>query len=127
MDKTDKPSAQERKIMSRYFIDWLVHDVMNGVDEDDLLHVPTDPKTGKPVAGVVFHKGRKLEKEQVVKLYQEAQIMIESQLWKQIIAEMKHHSNELMRRAKTEDDLYMAKTLLYTTDLLQKTVIKFMV
>lgn len=121
------PEPEERRVMSRYFVDWLIHDVMNGVDEDDLLKVSVDQKTGKPIPGAIFHKGRQLNKEEVTKLYQEAQTITESQLWKQLQSEMKFHAQNLMHKAKTEDDMYVAKTLLYTITVMNKVVMKFMV
>lgn len=121
-----QPTPTEKKILSRYFIDFLIHDVMNGVDHEDILRVPITPE-GKTVPNIIYYKGRKLDRDDVLEIYNDAILIKDSRLWKYMMNEMNSIAIGLMRKAKTEDDMYVAKLLMFWTDEAEKLISKFVV
>lgn len=126
IEKLPQASGEERKVLSRYFINFLIHDVMNGIDHEDILRVPMSTQ-GKAIPNVIYCKGERLPAEHVVKIYEEATEISKSKLWSYLMKDMHYHSTELLKKAKTEDDMYVAKLMLLWTKEVQRALNKFIV
>lgn len=125
MDNTGA-TPHERRVMQRYFIREFAKEVLDLLDHEDILQVPVNPNTGKRRADIVYLKGKKLEGDDVRQIFSEANQLSEMRIWKYLHADIKFKAIRLMNKAQNEDDLFLAKTMLWWCEEAEKSLKKFM-
>ena len=98
----------ETKIESqKRFINFLVKDLFNTIDENDIL-------TEKP-GGKVIYQGVEMSGEMISQLRHDAQTFGESVLWEVLNKEIKYLANlRMFEIGKTDEDLLAGKCILWT-------------
>lgn len=110
----------EKHTLQKHLVNFLVHDVFNGVDENDILQV-IGPN-------VWLHKGHRLTDGQVKALREEARTFKETGLWKILSAELLWLGQQACgAKSKTESDLIAGKNLMYTVEVINKRLDKMIV
>lgn len=94
-------------------LNFLVHDIFNGITEKDVLRV-----SGKNVimAGKVL--GGTVRKE----LADGAVTLQQMFVWQAVLTDMKALAMTKLREAKTEEDLYFAKAVLWSLDVIEQKI-----
>lgn len=86
-------------------INFLVRNLLKSITVDDLFHQKD---------GHWFIGRRRLSKEDLMALQEEAESLLESEIWKVLTREMRFQSNLTMfEKAKTDSDMLFGKAMLY--------------
>src|SRR3990167_9126441 len=105
----------EQLILQRKLARFLVDEVFNTVDENDLLI--------RTAEGVTY-KGKTLSIGQVKVLRDEAVKLLKTNLFEVLIGELLFHAKRKHNEATTELDLIASKNLAYLVDMLKSKVKK---
>jgi len=98
--------------LQKRLINILAKNLFNTVTEDDILKVRQ---------GGVYLRGRKLDKDTLAALQEDAEKYSESTLWKIISNEVKQVSNlRMYEKGTTSDDILAGKIALYVLEVIEK-------
>ena len=102
----------EKQVLQRNLIDFIIHDVFNGITYDEILKIKSKD--------VWECKGRTLEKGEVASLKQEAQVLREMKIWKDYLrADLMWNAQRiLVNKSKVEEDLLFGKVMLYVVSVI---------
>lgn len=96
-----------KRYFQRRFVNWLVHDLFNAIDERDILVV--DAKKG------ILYKGGRLKGEEIETLIRGAETLSDMLVWKMLRDEVKYQANQRMYfKSNTTDDILFGKAALWT-------------
>lgn len=96
------------------FINFLVHDLFNGVSTDDVLKV-TGPN--------IISRGKILSSGDKMELINGAKAIRSLVVWRVLLDEMKEIAGKrIYESSKTIEDITFAKAMLYALDVLEKKV-----
>ena len=101
-----------KKYLQKLFIKYLVHNLYNSIDVDDILQFTK--KNG------IMYRGVELTKEEVEALKEEATRFQKSVLWKLIHRQLKWTANErMLLHAKNDEDLFFGRAMIYNIQLIE--------
>ena len=118
------PTTKNR--LQRRLANWIVKDLFNGIDEDDILFINevVDISGRRKIEGVYLGK-KKLDADTVEVLRENAERFNDSSLWELIKNQVKNEANlRMFKKGITADDILMGKCCLYVLDIIEKTVKK---
>src|SRR3990167_1337753 len=101
-----------KKYFQKRFINFLVHDLFNTIDERDILEEKN---------GIVMYQGKPMDAEMKIMMRNDAQTYSKSVLWEVLSNEVKYLSNlRMFEKGKNEEDLIMGKAFLYALEVMNK-------
>lgn len=90
----------------------IMKDMFNAITEDDFLKVS---------GGELIYNQQVVPKAAINELVSEANMIMNSGIWKMLLNEMKYESQKLMfEKAQTIDDLVFGKACLYMLDVIER-------
>jgi len=93
-------------------LNYIIKHLFKGIDEKDLFKINS---------GKLHINGDVCTEDQAREYKTQAIRIINSRVWKMLKQKMSYRSQELMfRKAKTTDDLFFGKAMLYNLDLMDK-------
>ena len=96
---------------------FLVKHLYNGLTEYDVLRV--QPKKG------IIYKGKVLQKKEIHKMVSDAREFKNSVIWRMIKEDATFEAqNKIFRKSDNLNDIYAGKLMLYSIDVLDKTIKK---
>lgn len=107
----------EKAILQRNLVQFLVKDVFNTITEEDILRIE---RSKNPLQrDKWFYKGQELPAANVELLQKQAESLRESELWKLLKSELRWHAQEKgLFKSQTPEDQIASKLLIYLTDIL---------
>ena len=103
-----------QKKLQQYFINWIIKDLFNTVDEDDILRV---------VNGKMYFRGKPLKTEEQQNIKEDAERFKNSKIWYFLRKELQYQENQAIQlRSKTLDDIVAGKVLIYITKIISDKV-----
>ncbi len=94
-----------RNKLQRYFINWIIKDLFNTVDEDDIIRV---------VNGNMYFRGKLLKQEEAQAIKEDAERFKNSKIWYFLRKELLYHANQsIVVKSKTLDDILAGKVLIF--------------
>lgn len=104
-----------KKWLQIKLIDWLIHDIYNGVKKEDILKV----KKGQGVKKI-YYKDKELKSDKAMRIIESADKFEESDIWKILKSEVRFQLKKRMyENSKTEYDLVAGKMGLYIINLIE--------
>ena len=103
-----------KNYLQKRFINLLVRNLFNTIDEDDILLARKDG---------VYLRGKKMDRMSLDVLREEAERFRGSSLWKLLSREIKYQSNlRMFEKGITTDDILAGKLALYILEIIKKTI-----
>lgn len=102
-----------KNYLQKRFINLLVHQLFNTIDEDDILQIIGD-KVG-------LMGGRELDAEKISRIKEDAQRFQNSLIWKILKNEVKFVANKRMyEKGITTDDILAGKLMLHILEIFER-------
>ena len=103
------------KIIRNKVADYLTRNLLRSILEEDVLR--SDGKGG------IICRGKRLTKEMVDRIHEEAELLDNSVVMKLVLDDMDYLAQKTMFEKSTSfDDVIFGKAMLYTTDILRKKI-----
>lgn len=97
--------------LQKRFINWLIKDLYNTIDKDDILRVEK---------GVVYYKGKALDKDGIQILRENAETFKNSKIWRLLRNQVKYEANKKMfNESRVPADILFGKATLYALAIIE--------
>ena len=102
-----------REYLRKKFLNWLVKDLFNTIQEEDLLQILPN--------GAILYRGKKLDDEKALQLREDADKFNNSVLWKLLSDDAKYQANFRMYENSSDyGGMMFGKAMLFNLDVIEK-------